>query len=199
MTFTRLFLLLAIASTTLFGQGFTWGVKLGAPVKGLLDASGDYSADTTPITVGPTAEVLLPFGLSVEVDGLYKRFSYERTTGQVVNSGAEGNSWEFPLLLKLRSPGLVVRPYVDAGFSFRTFQGLSKFGTDLLPGGDPPELRDNSSRGVVVGAGLQLRVPFVRISPEIRYTRWGSRAFESTNGALESTRNQFDFLVGFTF
>lgn len=193
---------LLIAAAPLFAQTLQFGVKAGIPVTDFFDTatSGQisYSSLTRRYTVGPTAELRLPFGLGIEVDALYKRFEYEHTEDGAT-SGARGNFWEFPLLLKVRAPGALARPYLAGGFSFRTIQGLTEFGVDLLPGGDPPELRDNSTRGVVVAGGLEIRAPFVRISPEARYTRWGSRAFDSNNGLLESNRNQFEFLVGITF
>jgi len=39
----------------------------------------------------------------------------------------------------------------------------------------------------------------LHISPEIRYTRWGSSHFNIPNGSAISNQNQAEFLVGFTF
>lgn len=201
MTFVRVFLLLGAAAGTLCAQAFSWGARVGAPLTSALTAGNSYSEETIPITVGPTAELHLPFGLGLEADALYKRFSYNRTTGEFANTGVRSNSWEFPLLVKYRAPGVFVRPFADGGFSFRTLQGLTQFGSALLPGGDPAELKDSTSRGFVLGAGLEVHLPFLRLSPELRFTRWSSKAFESLDGgnSLSSRQNQLDLLVGITF
>ncbi|MDX2149264.1 MAG: outer membrane beta-barrel protein [Bryobacteraceae bacterium] len=198
----RLLVLAAALASGLHAQSIGWGVKAGVPFTDFFDASTSgnlrYSQFTRRYTIGPMVDLRLPLGLGIEANALYKRFRYERTsaTGE---GGAKGNFWEFPLLLKYRMPGILARPYVAGGFSFRTIQGLAGFGADLLPGGDPPELRDNSTRGVVLGTGLEVRLPKIRVAPEVRYTRWGSRAFEDVRGAFESRRNQLEFLVGLTF
>lgn len=201
MTLARVFILLGAAAGVLCAQKLEWGARVGAPFTSVLTAGNSYSEQTTPLTVGPTAELLLPFGLGLEVDALYRRFSYNRTSGQFASTGVRSNSWEFPLLVKYRAPGVFVRPFADGGLSFRTLQGLTQFGSSLLPGGDPAELRNNSSRGLVLGAGLEVHLPFVRLSPELRFTHWGSKAFQSLdNGAsLSSRQNQLDLLVGITF
>lgn len=199
MTVYRVLFLLAIATGSVCAQKLAWGAKVGAPFTSELISVSPYSSQTTPITVGPTAELLLPFGLSFEADALYKRFSFDRQSGQIGTTGVTSNSWEFPLLVKLRSPGILVRPYADGGVSFRTLQGLTQFGSSLLPGGDPVELKHSSNTGFVLGAGLEVHLPFLRISPELRYTRWGSKTFEATGGGLASRQNQFELLVGVTF
>jgi outer membrane phospholipase A len=39
----------------------------------------------------------------------------------------------------------------------------------------------------------------VRISPEVRYTRWGSGQQGAGEGLIRYNQNQADFLVGITF
>ena len=53
--------------------------------------------------------------------------------------------------------------------------------------------------GFVIGGGAQIRVPVVRISPEILYTRWSNENFSSADRDLASSRNQLEILVGVTF
>ncbi len=192
-------LLLCLVAGSAQAQKFVWGAKIGAPATSVLTAGGGYSASTTPFTIGPTGELLLPFGVGLEADFLYKRFTFQRPALGAATAGVNGNSWEIPLLLKVRPPGgVIVHPYFDGGFSFRTLQGLSQFGSAAVSG-DPAELRNNSSRGLVLGAGFELRIPFVRLSPELRFTHWGSKAFQSTDGSLASRQNQLDVLLGVTF
>ena len=65
---------------------------------------------------------------------------------------------------------------------------------------NPAELRTSTSMGAVVGAGLDVKLLRLHVSPEARYTRWGSQHFRDVvNGLLHSNSNQAEFLVGFTF
>jgi hypothetical protein len=50
-----------------------------------------------------------------------------------------------------------------------------------------------------VGAGIEIRALIVKLSPEIRYTRWGSEAFAGPRDLFSSNQNQADFLIGITF
>ena len=50
-----------------------------------------------------------------------------------------------------------------------------------------------------MGGGIELKLPLIRVSPELRYTRWDNKNFQSRSGLLNSTQNQLEFLVGFTF
>ena len=52
----------------------------------------------------------------------------------------------------------------------------------------------------MIGGGLEIRALFLRISPEFRFTRWGTANFrEGISNLLETNRNQGQFLVGFHF
>jgi hypothetical protein len=54
--------------------------------------------------------------------------------------------------------------------------------------------------GFVAGAGLEGRLPLIRISPEIRYTRWGAANLRNPAGDFSlSNQNQIEALVGITF
>jgi len=56
------------------------------------------------------------------------------------------------------------------------------------------------TRGFVMGAGLDLKILLIHVSPELRYTRWGASHFvDSANNLVNSKQNQAEFLVGFTF
>jgi len=180
-----LFLLGAISA---LAQPFTAGLKLGVPMTDLLSAAGsqqlNFNANTSRYIVGATGELRLPFGLGVELDALYRHFSSAPVTG---------NAWEFPLLAKYRFPTRIVRPFADAGVAWDTLQGL----TQSLS--NPSQLRHNSVRGYVIGAGVEIHALVIHLVPEIRYTRWGAQHFLDINGGLSSNQNQAEFLVGITF
>ena len=168
--------------------GFAAGIKGGVPLNDLISAGQNqqfsFNANTSRYIVGATGELRLPFGLGVELDALYRHFSSAPVTG---------NAWEFPLLAKYRFPTRIVRPFADAGVAWDTLQGL----TQSLS--NPTQLRHNSVRGYVIGAGVEIHALVIHLVPEIRYTRWGAQHFLDINGGLSSNQNQAEFLVGITF
>ncbi len=141
---------------------------------------GSYDSSHRTYLVGGTVEVSLPFGLSLEGDFLYHPFNSRLTyTGlggvgtfvQVSNS----NVFEIPVMAKLRLGRGLARPFVTGGPDFRINQ-ISL-----------------SSAGVTVGGGLEFKAAFVKISPEVRYTRWRGSA------PLGVNPNQAAVLLGITF
>ena len=70
----------------------------------------DYTSGPVKTTLGPTAELGLPYRLRLEVSALYQRFHYSYSglavgTGNLVNFAAKttGNAWSFPCLKTPRS------------------------------------------------------------------------------------------------
>jgi len=53
--------------------------------------------------------------------------------------------------------------------------------------------------GVAVGGGLDIRLAYLHLLPEIRYTRWNSGHFQNANDPLRWNQNQAEFLLGITF
>ena len=204
----RLCSILLMAASTILGQGFSFGVKGGVPLTDalhVLDRSR-YFSDKAPYVIGPAVELRLFAGLSAEADLLYRRVEYtftDQVTPQVV-SRTTGRAFELPVLVKYRVPGELFRPFVSAGFSYRR---LARFEQRLSTGGisgtaqvsEPPELTNRSTSGATVGGGIEVSVPLVRVSAELRYTRWGSSSFRSALSGLASQLNQADFLLGILF
>jgi hypothetical protein len=180
-----------LVSTTCCAQHLSVGVKGGVPLTDFFKTAGSFSSVPKRYTVGPMIDIQLPFGLGIEFDALYKRFGYESTT-----TATRGNSWQFPLVLKLRAPGLIVRPYGEAGFAFQKLTGVKNFIGGLVSTG-PGELKKTDDRGLVIGAGLDVKLPVIRIAPELRFTRWFGDTFQGTG--IQNNRNQAEFLVGLTF
>ncbi|PYT31528.1 MAG: hypothetical protein DMG58_12010, partial [Acidobacteria bacterium] len=127
----RLVLAGLLVSTSAFAQ-FAFGVKGGAPLTDffhVVDNPGaTFRSSSTPFIVGPTIEVHFPFGFGVEFDALYRKFHYDASSNLVdaVVNGKAANAWEFPILLKYRVPGVIVRPFLDAGFAFDHWSGVSQ-------------------------------------------------------------------------
>ena len=210
--------LLLLGAVCAFSQPFSIGVRGGVPFDDFLSTaqSGQINYTSVPnrYIIGVGAELRLPLGFAIGVDALYRHFNYAGSSGStgltsvVTSTNTTGNAWEFPLLAKYRFPTKVVRPFVEAGVALDTLQGLTQTvrQTVLASGNSstsststPSELQKSTTRGFVVGAGLDIHAILIHIQPEIRYTRWGAKHFLDPNGLLESNQNQAEFLLGITF
>jgi hypothetical protein len=182
----RALVFLLLAAAPLAAQ-LHLGIKGGVPFNDAVKAGNPLRSEFARWTFGGVAELDLPAGLGLELDMLYRRTGYSVETAEA-GPGPDriGNSWEFPLLVKYRFPGILARPYLAGGLSFRKI-------TDI------PDLFNSGSRGTVLAAGLRFNAVVVRISPELRYTRWNNEPFRNAAGALGSSRNQVEVLVGLTF
>ncbi len=200
-----------------FGQRLEIGAKLGIPLSPTFETSSFFtigfgegaSSATRRYTVGPTVGLRLTHGFGVEFDGLYKRLGFDddlKSSGVVLtHTHVTANSWEFPILGKFRFlDRSVSSPYVAAGVSFRHVSGVSVSSVTSFPGQvtsstgtSSATLNNRSGRGAVVGVGVELRVAFLHISPEIRYTRWG--ADRNLDPELHSNQNQTEVLLGIVF
>jgi opacity protein-like surface antigen len=186
------------------------GVKAGVPITDFFQTirgnDGNYFTNTKRYLVGGTVEFHLPARFSVEVDGLYKRVGYEydqSITANRITSRTVANSWEFPALLKWEILPGPVRPFIDAGASFRHISGIKQIrntaGT-VIELNNAVEFNKRNDIGFVAGFGVAFKAGPVRISPEFRYVRWGSENFrDPLTSLLRTNRNQGDFLLGFTF
>jgi opacity protein-like surface antigen len=207
----KLSLLLCAAAFTAAAQPISVGVKVGVPINDALDAlkgnQSAYVSNTHRYLVGPTVQLNLPFRFSVEVDALYKRLGYEfdqfAGPGSPTTTRTVANSWEFPVLGKYAIIGGPLRPFVDAGANFRHISGVDQVRTTLAAVNvdvNPLEFNKDNDIGFVFGGGLEVKLGFIRITPELRYTRWGSENFrDPVASLLHSNKNQGDFILGLTF
>ncbi len=179
----RILIVCLLAAPVASAQNFSFGVKGGVPLTNSLKVldQATYTSSKSPIVLGPALELHLPLGLGIEADLLYRRLQF--TTGSNISS--TGQAWEVPLLVKYRAPGVLLRPCVAAGYSFRRLAGM--------------ELSDPSAMGPTLGGGVELGVSRIRFSAEIRYTRWGSSSFKAALGGLATQLNQADLLLGIMF
>lgn len=191
------------ASASFAGQFFSVGVKGGVPFTDAFSTVNWQQAQpTTPpqyvpfvnspgsvgYIVGATGEIHLPLGLSVEADALYRPLeisTHQATSAATLVTNDSYSSWEFPVLGKWRFPFPLIKPYVEAGPSFRTVGGQA--GNYL------------SNSGFTTGIGVELRVSRVRIGPEIRYTHWAGDSAGAQLFGFKSNQNQGEFLVGLSF
>lgn len=176
-------------------MGVKGGVLLTDPLSTGQGGSGGVSHDVRRYLVGPTAELHLPFGFSVEVDALYRPLNYTDNpisfpVFPLINSPVAhtGSDWQIPLLAKYEfHKGIVVHPFVDGGVTYRrvSFSNV--------------QLADANTAGITLGGGLTFKLLFLRLSPEFRYTRFPTDVFGPNFSYVHSTSNQADFLVGLTF
>lgn len=175
-----------LAGITASAQNIGYGVRGGVPLSDFLKAESKTGALTNVVRgrgnviLGPMFEVRLPFGLGIEANAIYRRWNADGAL-----SRGSANTWEFPVYGKVRMPGIVVRPYFGGGLNFQKLGDVSRFlGAGVIA--------DSSRRGFLGAGGVEIKVPYVRISPELRFTRWGN------SGPLRTT-NQIDLLVGLSF
>ena len=188
----------AVVSPVAFAQHLSFGVVGGVGL------TGDFQTESFPgpgltveihpnsksYIVGPMLELSLPFHLSVEADGLYRplRYTYELvfTIGSAFNYPAALITWEFPVLVKYRWPLPIVKPFAEAGPSFRAAGSAN--------------VSNPSNRGITVGGGVELHLGKLKVAPQLRYTRWAAdSSFTSGSTQAFTNPNQGELLVGLFF
>lgn len=230
----RILALAFLAAIDTHGQSLHLGFKGGVPLSDFfktgstqigtrtLQHSVTYDSVPKRYTFGPTAEVKVLDGFSVEIGALYKRVNYSKagTTSFIdfqalapatitFNALVTGNSLEFPLVAKYRLPRGGTRPYLAGGLAGRYLQGLRLFENQVIETvasgavqrsearvetGDVRELSKRFYPGVTLAGGLEFGAEFARIAPELRYTRWVAFTSGQT-GPLRFEANQFEILL----
>ena len=192
----NLIILSLITVSMASAQALSVGVIGGAPFSDVVNGdrvNGIQSiAKSSNFTIGGVIQVNLPLSLRLEVDALFRPYNF-RLTGTPFNTDVDANQVRFPVLLQYRFGSPVVKPFVSAGLSFDHLTGISSAVKSTIASG-PGELLHQSDAGIVLGAGLDVKVPFIRVSGELRYTRQ-----TVSNFADFSNLNQAEFLVGIHF
>jgi hypothetical protein len=175
-----------VALTDAFGHegtGFIIGPGGGVePVR-----SRSYST-VKDYVIGPALELGLPWrGLSVEIDALYRPMNLTmagvRSDGSLHSiSPATVVTWQFPALAKYRFGSRPLKPFIEAGPSFRVAGNLN----DAAP----------SAYGGTAGLGVEAQLGKVEIAPVVRYTHW---AADADFAGSRTKRNQAELLVGLSF
>jgi hypothetical protein len=195
-------------------QSLSFGVKGGVPLTDAFSTSrGDrvsYASVTRRYTVGPTAEIGLPFsGLSLEMDALYRRIGWNGSgiatpLFEGFQSTARFGAWDFDALVKRRIGGHGIHPYAGAGAAFRrlfttranyVFADRPDFLTEQLTA----ELGHKNIAGIVLSGGIETGGSALRAAAELRYTRWLMNNVHESIPNLSTRANQIELLVSFTF
>jgi hypothetical protein len=190
-----LFTIGAFCAISAGAQSISVGVVGGAPFTDVVNATTQndisFIPKSTNFTVGPALQINLPLSLRFEFDALYRPYSFSEASGTFLDK-VSATQWRFPFLLQYRFGPPVVKPFVEAGLSFDHLSNISAAAKNITSG--PGELIHQSHAGVVLGAGVDVKIPFVRVSGELRYTRQGSDDFRDI-----SRLNQAEFLLGIHF
>src|SRR5947209_5417710 len=178
----RIFLFLMMLPAA-FGQLFSFGAKVGVPLTDALAPLTTGSLQTFSgsknILIGPMIELHLPFGFSINADGLYR--SLDVSFSGITRSSTSYASWEVTPALRYRflhTP--IVKPFAEAGPSFRFVAS--------------PLDQGMSDHGFTLGAGVEVKILRVRIAPELRFTRWGSDHNVPLTIPFQTGQNQAEFL-----
>src|ERR1700685_3964859 len=124
----KVLILLALGAISASAQSiFSIGVIGGAPFTDVVKATNQNSLAFVPtstnFTIGPAFQVNLPLSLRIEVDALYRPYSFNGTSTALANPYAgsiapvhvSGNEWSFPVLAQYRFKAPLVKPFVEVG------------------------------------------------------------------------------------
>jgi hypothetical protein len=96
------------------------------------------------------------------------------------------------LLFEYRFKTPVVKPFLEAGLAFDHLAGISQAATSIASG--PGQVLRTNGVSVVLGAGVDVKIPFVRLSGELRFAREAQQEIQSI-----SNLNQAEVLLGVHF
>ncbi len=208
-TFSSLFVLACIAQPLPAQLSLGFGLKGGARLTDFTESSSSVTTQDHVYTIGPYAELRLPWGLAVEADLLYKKSGSTLVNpfplaGVTSLQQFDMDSFDVPLLLKKKfDTGMIFRPFVEAGLANRYSTGIPISTTIVtpvvlpvvLPGGPAVYSSTTSGwqEGLVLGGGVQFKILMVKISGELRWSRFGN--ISSTN-LPKLNANQAELLLG---
>jgi hypothetical protein len=180
-------------------QRVSVGIKAGVPCSDVVavardDSVSPYYSQTKPYTLGPVVDVRLVWGLRVEIGAMYKRIDQQvgRRTyiftdddGNVIGGGtrpavaAAGQSWVIPMAGQYSFGHARERPYVEGGFAYNHLSNVfvgrpastSYFNSSYSPL-LPASTTSVDRTGFLLGAGVEINLPMLRLSPGVRYTRY---------------------------
>jgi opacity protein-like surface antigen len=200
---SKLILLAFLAQMCFAESPFIIGVRGGVPLGDVIDtvqSGSGISSATDHYVVGPTLGIRLPAGFSVAGDALFTRVTISATSASSGSISASASSWEFPVLLRYTIGREGISPFVGAGVSVRHLSDFGNIGPFLTNSSNTGNVVGSAAAGFALDGGLQFKIGFLHISPEIRYTHWGSSNISSAfQNVIRTNDNEGQILVGLTF
>jgi hypothetical protein len=149
-----------------------------------------YASGNQASLLGPALEATLLKHVFLEVDAVHHSIDVSWRSvlqnGEVLNSfsGVEARTMEFPVLGKYKFGTGRVKPFIEAGPSFRL------------------AMENSALFGIGTGAGLEVRWRTLKIAPSVRFTHWGPQGLVwGPQGyhslSTEIVLNQVEFLTSF--
>jgi opacity protein-like surface antigen len=181
---------------------------------------------TRHYAVGPVIDVRLPGNFGLDVGVMYEQIDqqsanvflvgfncltcedgpYAVTQSQSVSR--VGRSWEYPVAIQYHfSAPAMLRPYVEGGHSYNHLSGIFLNPTFIrynqsapLPQLVSAPYATNMNRsGFLFGAGVEIKLPLIHLTPGFRYSRYDKVQFPEADFPNQTTfqsPNSLDFLVG---
>jgi hypothetical protein len=198
-----LFVLGALYAISANAAPISIGILGGAPFTDVVNATTQnnfaFVPKSTNFVVGPTFQLDLPLNLRFEADALYRPYSFSATCALpaplatcVAPNNVTANQWRFPFLAQYRIKLPVVQPFIEGGLSFDHLSNISAAANNISSGAG--QLVQQSHASVVLGGGVDLKLPIIRLSGELRYSHQGSADFRAISNV-----NQAEFLFGIHF
>jgi hypothetical protein len=189
--------LVFIAAIAANAQALSVGVLGGANFNDVVNAVNGSNLQpvekSSNFTIGPSVRVNLPANFRIEVDALYRPYGFTLQGGNGVSYPVSAQQWRFPVLLQYRFNAPLVHPFVEAGLSFDHLAGISDAAKSVITSG-PGALLHQTNADFVIGGGVDLKIPFVKLSGELRYSRATVSDFANI-----SNLNQAEVLFGVHF
>lgn len=192
----------------------SFGVEGGVPLNGMFSTYSvtvlDYPVRYTPFSYSVPRYVVGPYAVfhftrhwGFEVDALYRpgSIAFEQPLDQFYEH-THFDDWQFPFMFQYTFARGPLRPFFNAGASFRHISGVQTTfigppSTVIPPENNSDFLRNWSSWGGVVGAGITLKLGPLELKPQVRYTRWVNQDFNSLG--LTNSLNESVILLGIGF
>ena len=189
-----------LCTAALNAQSFSIGVLGGAPFEDVVQTvttSGIQFVPKTPnFVVGPAMRIGLPAHFRLEMDALYRPYEFTQSSASALLGSTVTNvsasQWRFPLLLQYEIHTPVIKPFVEGGLSWDHLSNISTAARNITSG--PGALVHVSNASVVLGGGVDIKMGFVRLSGELRWSHLNSADFQAI-----SRVNQAEALVGIHF
>ena len=218
-------LVLGVAENSV-AQPVSFGIKTGVPLNQLISRNDGLPVQrlTQHYVIGPVIDVRLPGNFSLEVGVLYKQIDQQSANVFLVgftcltceegpygvyqsqSVSRVGRSWEYPVVMQYHfATPAMLRPYVEGGHSYNHLSGIFVNPTLFLPYNaraslpqlvSAPYATNMKRSGFLLGAGVEIKLPLIHLTPGFRYSRYDQVEVAEPNlRGIESPKS-LDFLVG---